>query len=109
MATYGQSVTAVNITLVKPPPAGTATQNFVVPANAEADVLLRLSVSTAGATTTSRFINATFGTIYTFTATSTSSVEYKVLLPAGTYVLEATSPGGVSTASIQLLGVIRQY
>lgn len=109
MATYGQSVTAVNITLQKPPPAGTATQNFVVPADAEADVLLRLSVSTAGASTTSRITNASFGTIYTLTATSSTVVDYKVLLPAGTYVLEAISPGGVSTATVQLLGVIRQY
>jgi hypothetical protein len=112
MATTTQfvAVTAINQQTQKPPPAGTATGTLVVPANAEATIRVQCAVSTAGASTTATFsAPAPYGNILNNTNTASSVLETTITLGPGTYTLTATSPGGVSTATVSLVGVLRTY
>lgn len=112
MATTTQFVTLtqVNQNTTKAPPAGTATGTFVVPANSEATIRVQCGVSTAGASTTASFSAAApYGAILTNTNTASAILETTITLGPGTYTLTATSPGGVSTAYVSLLGVLRTY
>lgn len=112
MATTTQFVTltAINQVTNKPPPAGTATGTLVVPANSEAIVRVSLSVSTSGASTTATFsAPAPYNALLNNTNTASAIVVDNFTLGPGTYTLTATSPGGVSTATVSVIGVLKTY
>jgi hypothetical protein len=112
MATTTQfvAVTAVNQQLSKPPPAGTLTSTFVVPANSEANIKVQCICSTSGASTVATFTLASPAiTILNNTSTTSLQLETTVVLGPGTYTLTATSPGGVSTATVNLIGTLKTY